>query len=121
MVHATFVGSTTPSSSSIVLALAAHGDPVVRVDRSYVRALIDLYAKIDLGVPFEFEEPELQNVGRVLMLYDSNPDGDDINVAVSDITEQIQGLLFGNVKVHAMTQYLSLISSWVTASNIAQT
>ena len=118
--HPAFTDSGAPSTGSIVLALAVHGDPVVRADRSYVKVLLDLYAKSELGTPFEFDEPELQNAGRVVMLYDRNPDEDHDDIAASDITEQINTLLFGNVKVHAMTQYLSLISSWVAASDVAQ-
>jgi len=59
-----------------------------------------------------FVPATLFNAGMTVLLYDKNQDADEIAVSSSVVSpERIGGLLFGNVKIHPMKEYLSLIGS----------
>ena len=108
--------NTSAWTASAFLAFVAHGDPVARADRTYIKRLLEVYGRAEHNVALSYESPELYNAGKLLMLHDRNPDGDEVDTGVSEITAQVGTLLFGNVKVHAMSQYLLLISAWLRSA-----
>lgn len=103
------------TSGSTFLAFVNHGDPVARADKPYIRLLLDVYSR-PIPLPYlDFEAPELCNAGTVLLLYERNPDGDEDDIGISEVTNQMSNLLFGNVKVHQMRHYLTQIGAWKSA------
>ena len=103
------------TSGSTFLAFVNHGDPVARADKPYIRLLLDVYSRPTPLPYLNFEPSELCNAGTVILLYDRNPDGDDDDIGVSEVTNHMSSLLFGNVKVHPMKHYLTLLGAWKSA------
>jgi hypothetical protein len=89
-----------------------HGDPVARSEKTYIKKLLEIYANPNPQIPILFAPATLFNAGMTVLLYDENQDADEIAVSASVVPpERIGGLLFGNVKIHPMKEYLSLIGS----------
>jgi hypothetical protein len=89
-----------------------HGDPVARSDKTYIKKLLEIYANPNPQIPVAFAPATLFGAGMTVLLYDENQDADEIAVNSSIVSsERIGGLLFGNVKIHPMKEYLSLIGS----------
>jgi hypothetical protein len=89
-----------------------HGDPVARSDKTYIKKLVEIYANPNPQIPVAFAPATLFGAGMTVLLYDENQDADEIAVNSSVASsERIGGLLFGNVKIHPMREYLSLIGS----------
>ena len=83
-----------------------------RADKLYIRLLLDIYSN-PIAIPnLTLPESELCNAGTVLLLYDQDPDGEDDQTGIADLTDGIGHLLFGNVKVHPMKYYLTLLGVW---------
>ena len=98
------------------LSFVMHGDPVPRAERSYIKVLINVYASpkaTTSSSALVFGKPELPNSGKVLLLYDRAQDEDEEDIRIIDATRWFQGMLCGNVKAHAMKQYLTLLSTWL--------
>lgn len=103
------------TSGSTFLAFVNHGDPVALADKPYIKLLLNVYSRPSPLPYLDFEASELCNAGTVLLIYDQNPDKDDDNIGVSEVTNNMSNLLFGNVKVHPMRHYLTLIGAWKSA------
>jgi hypothetical protein len=58
----------------------------------------------------QFEEPELYNAGKLIMLFDENSDGDEDEIRGVEVERLIEGFLWGNVKTHPMKVYCELIA-----------
>jgi hypothetical protein len=89
-----------------------HGDPIARADKPYIKKLLEVYANPNPQIPVAFAPATLFSAGTTVLLYDENQDADEIAVSSSVVSsERIGELLFGNVKIHPMKEYLSLIGS----------
>jgi hypothetical protein len=109
------ITSSIADSSSRVLSFVNYGDLVTRADKSYIRTLINVYAHPNPATRLDFSSAELFNVGESVMLYDENEDGEEVRAKAVVVTEKINGLLFGNVRIHPMKQYLHLLGSMKTS------
>lgn len=106
--------------SSKVLSFVVQGDPVPRADRPYARTLTDVYARPNPRKPVNFETSELENAGVILLLHDRNSDEDEDDIRISDATDRLSGLLFGNTSAHRMKSYLSLLSAWLRQNGLVE-
>jgi hypothetical protein len=98
---------------STFLAFAVHGDIVVRADRPYIRKMIEIFGSSGAASSMptlEFEESELYNVGELVLLFDANPDGDDEQFQAAQLGDEINKLLWGNLKAHPLKEYCKLLS-----------
>ncbi|KAF2152247.1 alpha/beta-hydrolase [Myriangium duriaei CBS 260.36] len=109
------LGSATSSLTSLdtrFLAIVAHGDPVPRADRPFVRQILQIYSNVS-DTPlqnFQFDPPELYSAGDLVVLFDKNLEGDEEEIVAVKAEDGIGEFLWGTVKMHEMEVYLKLLS-----------
>jgi hypothetical protein len=114
------ISATLSSRDTQFLAFVAHGDPVPRADRPFVRQLLQIYSTSSDDpetAAFQFDPPELFNAGNTIVLFDNNADGDEDDIVAVEATAGIGEFLWGNVKMHNMKVYLELLSSLQAGAN----
>jgi len=116
------VTSAEDEAKGRFLAFAVQGDVVVRADRPYVRKILEIYsaggAAMTAVPTLQFEEPELRNAGKLILLFDKNPDGDEDQIEAVEAGNAVENVLWGNVRAHPMKLYCEMLAQLKQASGL---
>jgi hypothetical protein len=105
---------------SVFLAFALAGDPVARIDKPYLDILMQIYCSPTILQDIQISSPKLFNAGTVVILTDLNKDAEENQIAALLPRERLPEILFGNLQLHPMKQYLTLVDEWVRSIELKQ-
>ncbi|KAL4882661.1 Alpha/Beta hydrolase protein [Aspergillus karnatakaensis] len=97
-------------SSSTFLSIINEGDPVPRMDKEYIEALLIIYISPmpDDGVTWDLPAMLLQPAGTILFLKDGVQGFCDVkdDVGQKNTKDVLEATIFGNPRAHKMDMYL---------------
>lgn len=108
-------------ASSLFISVINEGDPVPRIDKSYLHALVDLYAQpITEGTEQLWSAPPstIFNAGTLIVLRIEDEEQPELDVHAYRIQPQdMQGLLAVRLQMHKMRHYVEMVDAFVKRLN----
>jgi len=104
----------------VFLAFALAGDPVARIDKPYLDTLMQIYCSPTILHDIQISSPKLFNAGTVVILTDLNKDAEENQITALLPRERLSEILFGNLQLHPMKQYLTLVDEWARSIELKQ-